>query len=214
MIEGRLNAVEELTLKTDQLFAIRESLKTFPDLDQVCSAINHIPSKATIKHAEQSINHVLAMKQALLKILAIRPLIQDFDSTLFQTIQHVLNDDKIDELLSTVESVINEDVTYQTSAIGLRHQRCFAVKSGFNGLLDVARQTYKETTDDVHDLITYYSEKYQIPLKTNYEASTGFSISIPVDVLGDQTLPVEFINVVKKRKNFSFTTLKLVRVCR
>ena len=138
MIEGRLNAVEELTLKTDQLFAIRESLKTFPDLDQVCSAINHIPSKATIKHAEQSINHVLAMKQALLKILALRPLIQDFDSTLFQTIQHVLND----------------------------------------------------------------------------EASTGFSISIPVDVLGDQTLPVEFINVVKKRKNFSFTTLKLVRVCR
>jgi DNA mismatch repair protein MSH4 len=109
-----------------------------------------------------------------------------------------------------IDNVINEDVVYQKSSIGLRHQRCFAVKSGYNGLLDVARQTYKETTDDVYDLIKDYSEKHSLPIKSNFEVNMGFYMSIPDENMQDKNMPLEFINVVKKRKNLVFTTLKLV----
>lgn len=34
--------------------------------------------------------------------------------------------------------------------LDLRNQRTFAVKSGINGMLDVARQTYKELTEEIH----------------------------------------------------------------
>lgn len=81
-----------------------------------------------------------------------------------------------------------------------------------------ARQTYKEATDDVHDLVTFYSEKYTLPmLKTVFVASVGFSMSVSVEELeeslsttGGASLPLEFVNVVKKRKIWSFTSLKLV----
>lgn len=64
-----------------------------------------------------------------------------------------------------IESIINEDVQYSKQPLDLRYQRTFAVKvyvticvkrwilntelqAGINGLLDVARTTFKENSDD------------------------------------------------------------------
>jgi DNA mismatch repair protein MSH4 len=66
---------------------------------------------------------------------------------LFNSIYEKLADPLLDLILEKIELSINEDITYQKKALGLRNQRCYAVKSGFNGLLDVARRTYKEATD-------------------------------------------------------------------
>ena len=77
----------------------------------------------------------------------------------------------------------------------------------------MARQTYKETTDDVSDLVTYYAQKHELALKTVFEVSSGFRISLALADLAGRTLPVEFVNAVKKGKNMVFTTLKLVRHC-
>ena len=46
--------------------------------------------------------------------------------------------------------MINEDTTYAKQPLELRNQRTYAVKSGVNGLLDVARTTYKEAMEDVY----------------------------------------------------------------
>lgn len=42
------------------------------------------------------------------------------------------------------------DTTYAKQPLELRNQRVYAVRSGVNGLLDVARTTYKEATEDVY----------------------------------------------------------------
>jgi DNA mismatch repair protein MSH4 len=63
-----------------------------------------------------------------------------------------------------ISEVINDDVIYSKQPIDLRNQRTYAVKvgrrhrgagrmltfsqSGVNGLLDVARQTFKEATEE------------------------------------------------------------------
>jgi DNA mismatch repair protein MSH4 len=49
-----------------------------------------------------------------------------------------------------VDKVINEDAIYAKQPLELRNQRTYAVKSGVNGLLDVARTTYKESTQDAY----------------------------------------------------------------
>jgi DNA mismatch repair protein MSH4 len=38
-IEGRLDAVEELTGKEAMFFAVMEALKGFPDMDRLCTAV-------------------------------------------------------------------------------------------------------------------------------------------------------------------------------
>jgi DNA mismatch repair protein MSH4 len=66
-----------------------------------------------------------------------------------------------------INDIINEDVTYEAKPLQLRNQRVYAVKvgnfsledirltlqAGVNGLLDVARQTYKEANHDAYQLM-------------------------------------------------------------
>lgn len=49
-----------------------------------------------------------------------------------------------------INAMINEDTTYAKQPLELRNQRTYAVKSGVNGLLDVARTTYKEAMEDAY----------------------------------------------------------------
>lgn len=207
LINNRLDAVQELNSSNT---GIKGLLKKCPDLDLILRGINLISQKPLVKHAEQSINYILSLKLLVKTIKELKLGLENLSSSLLNTIFNILSHEKLDEILMMIDNVINEDVVYQKSSIGLRHQRCFAVKSGYNGLLDVARQTYKETTDDVYDLIKEYSEKYNLAIKSNFEVNMGFYMSIPEQDLVDKTLALEFINVIKKRKNIIFTTLKLV----
>jgi len=76
---------------------------------------------------------------------------------------------------------------------------------------NTARQTYKETTEDIYDLITTYGETFKFKIKLEYTASRGYSISMPTSQLVDGAqLPDVFINVVQKKKTLQFTTLELV----
>lgn len=53
-------------------------------------------------------------------------------------------------ILDCIRKMIEADVVYTSSPLDLRNQRTFAVKSGISGMLDVARQTYKELTQEIH----------------------------------------------------------------
>lgn len=60
----------------------------------------------------------------------------------------------VQSTMQLINEVINEDVTYQKTPLDLRNQRTYAVKAGVSGFLDVARQTFKEATEDVHQHVT------------------------------------------------------------
>lgn len=62
-----------------------------------------------------------------------------------------------------IEDSITESTTYskvklaifklfdaKQSAQEMRHQECFALRSGMNGLLDVARTTFLQCVEDIH----------------------------------------------------------------
>lgn len=49
-----------------------------------------------------------------------------------------------------IDGYINKDTAYAKQPLELRNQRNYAVKSGVNGLLDVARTTYKEAMEDAY----------------------------------------------------------------
>jgi DNA mismatch repair protein MSH4 len=75
-----------------------------------------------------------------------------------------------------------------------------------------ARQTYKETTEDIYELISNYSQLYGLQMKLQFSASGNFYINMAAAQLTKNggTLPDEFINVIKKRKTLQFTTMELV----
>jgi DNA mismatch repair protein MSH4 len=73
----------------------------------------------------------------------------------------------------------------------------------------VARQTYKETTNDIHQLITTYGEQFGIPLKPHFSPTTGYQICCQRDRVNKDELPMMFTNVVVRKKQLFFTTLDL-----
>lgn len=84
-------------------------------------------------------------------------------------------------------------------------------KSGVNGLLDVARQVYKEVTEDVHQLVEGMSREYDLPLELKYEAGRGYYLRLPASEIEDKPLPAVFVNVVKRKKVVEFSALEMLK---
>jgi DNA mismatch repair ATPase MutS len=84
-------------------------------------------------------------------------------------------------------------------------------QSGVNGLLDVARQTYKEATEDVHKLVEEISKEQDLLFELKFEAGRGYFLRLPASDVEERTLPSVFVNVVKRKRFVELTTLELMK---
>lgn len=161
-IHLRLDAVEGLLSNEEMFFGLQNVLKSFVDLDALIANIIHVPIKITLKHSETNLNTIIQLKHVL-KLLT--PLLQllaptvHLHSTLLTQIYQAVSNPSLSTLLEAIQLDINDDVKYAKTGMEIRNQRCYAVKSGVNKLLDVARATYKECTDDVYELVGKYCGK-------------------------------------------------------
>lgn len=130
---------------------------------------------------------------------------------LFQDICSVLEDERIQMIHNEIQNVLDPDVSSQNTPIAQRQQRCFAVKNGLNGLLDVARQSYRETTTDIHNLTQQYREEYNIQFKMVYNPM-GFYLETKRGVIQKQNLPALFLNVLEKKHVIQCSTLELLKL--
>ncbi|KAJ8070307.1 hypothetical protein OCU04_000687 [Sclerotinia nivalis] len=88
---------------------------------------------------------------------SIGPVFESLSGARSELLVEIRNNCRTEVVNSTIQlinEVINEDVTYQKTPLDLRNQRTYAVKAGVSGFLDVARQTFKEATEDVHQHVT------------------------------------------------------------
>lgn len=72
--------------------------------------------------------------------------------------------------------------------------------------------SYRAGIEDNNGKITASIETTNLNIKLQFNASRGFFLTLPVDQLkgGEGDLPSIFINVIKKKKLYSFATIELV----
>ncbi|KAA8909324.1 muts domain V-domain-containing protein [Sphaerosporella brunnea] len=210
-LNSRLDAVEEFTQHEEMFFQVKEALKGFPDVDRLCAALIAVPLKASLKHSEQSTNNIILLKQAAQYVQPVFEALAPARCDLLVAIRGLCAPEKIEPILTMINNVINEDVSYSKSPLDLRNQRCYAVKSGVNGLLDVARQTYKEATEDVHKLVEEITTEHDILFELRFEAARGYFLRIPASDIEDRSLPPVFVNVVKRKRFVELSTLELMK---
>lgn len=107
-----------------------------------------------IWNSEQDINNILMLKSFA---YSIRPVFESLSGARSELLVQIRNNCRTEVVESTIrfiDEVINEDVTYQKTPLDLRNQRTYAVKAGVSGFLDVARQTFKEATEDAHQHVS------------------------------------------------------------
>lgn len=70
-------------------------------------------------------------------------------------------------------SLLQDVKSSKTSFIN-RTQQCFAVRSGVDGILDLARSTFCRVTEQVHELVDKYKSEYGLDaLKVCLQPTTG-----------------------------------------
>jgi DNA mismatch repair protein MSH4 len=202
----------ELLNDTSFMGDLKRAIKGLPDIDQLISFIIHVPKKEMLKHTENSVAKVIEIKQMISTLDQLSTILRPATTELLQRIHKDTTDPRFEQLRELIDQVIDvEDVS--KSAASLRAQRANAVRPGYNALLDVARRTFSEVTEDIHQLVREYEDTYQIPLKIRFNTqAAGYYLNAPSASVKPEELPQVFINVISRRKQLEFTTMQLLKL--
>lgn len=207
----RYDAVEELSTKEQMFFSVRQALNRFLDADKILTRLIMVPKRAGIQETEQAINNVIALKKFVCSAKLVFESLAGARSEILLAIQANCAFENVEPVLDIINHVINEDTTFAHKPLDLRNQRTYAVKAGANGLLDVARQTYKESMDDAMLHIAEMAEEHNLPLQTKFDSGRQFYIGVHEQDLEDRNLPPIFINTYRNKKTVECQTLDLIK---
>jgi DNA mismatch repair protein MSH4 len=180
------------------------------DLEQIISTLIQIPKSNVTKFSEQSINKMLMLRQVLCNADSVNRAMDVLNSALFKSVKLVLSSPDIPALQRKISDIIDDNVSCPKNQSALQKQRCYAVRSGYNDLLDVARKTYEEGNEDALELVHKYTEDLKLPFKLEFSTKTGYFLSLSSAQFGAANLPDEFINIKRGKSKVTFTSLKLV----
>ncbi|KAH9721214.1 DNA mismatch repair protein MSH4 [Citrus sinensis] len=215
-----LNQLDDELMSNEQLFfGLSQFLRKFPkETDRVLCHFCFKPKKVTSKvldvdNAKKSqtlISSIILLKTALDALPLLAKVLKDAQSFLLANIyRSVCENEKYASIRKRIGEVIDEDVLHARVPFVARTQQCFAIKAGIDGLLDIARRSFCDTSEAVHNLANKYREELKLPnLKLPFNNRQGFYLSIPhKDIQGK--LPSTFIQVVKHGNNIHCSTLEL-----
>ncbi|KAF2854803.1 DNA mismatch repair protein-like protein MutS [Plenodomus tracheiphilus IPT5] len=211
VLRTRYAAVDDLTKKEEMFFATRAALRNFLDADRILTALIVTPTRPTLHTTEQAINHVIMLKQFVGTVNPVYEALTGTASTMLNNIRELCAPENIAPIHELIDRVINTDTTYATQPLEMRNQRVYAVRSGVNGLLDVARTTYKEATEDAYQHSNELSAEYNIQLDLKYETARRFYMRISFSELDGKALPHIFTNVIRRKKYIECQTLELMK---
>nr|VZI27313.1 unnamed protein product [Spirometra erinaceieuropaei] len=105
------------------------------------------------------------------------PSIYAFQENFFASNQ-ILSNNGYSDLLEKLTSVLRQDVCISKGALQMRVQKCFAIKTGANVLLDLTRRAYAEQVEDISRLVNNLGKEYNLPLRVAYNKARGFFIQV------------------------------------
>ncbi|KAI0841909.1 DNA mismatch repair protein-like protein MutS [Hypoxylon sp. FL0890] len=208
----RYEALDELTVKEDMFFEIRKALKGFVDMEKLLTMLVIVPNQASIQVSEQAINNILGVKAFITAVPSLYEALATARTDLLIRIREICRPELTQPVTDLIAATINEDVTAMKSPLDMRNQRTYAVKSGVHGLLDVARQTYKEATEDVNQHIEDINKDHDVGAEIRFDRNRQFWLRLRQTDFEDREIPDILINRVRKGAWIECQTLILVQL--
>ncbi|KAM1596912.1 hypothetical protein ACFX15_031456 [Malus domestica] len=218
-INARLDCLDELMSNEQLFFGLAQVLRKFPkESDRVLCHFCFKPKKITNKvvgvdcarKSQVLVSSIILLKTALDALPLLSKVLKDAKCFLLANVyQSVCENEKYAAIRKRIGEVIDEDVLHARVSFVARTQQCFAVKAGIDGLLDIARRSFCDTSEAIHNLANKYREDFNLPnLKLPFNNRQGFYFSMPhKDIQGK--LPSQFIQVLKHGNNIHCSTLEL-----
>ncbi|KAF2222036.1 muts domain V-domain-containing protein [Elsinoe ampelina] len=208
---SRYDAVEELSTSEDMFFAVQDALKITLDTDKILTSLVIAPKHQTLQTTEQAANNVLALKYFANAVGPIHEALSGARCDVLAGIREITRLFMIRPVLQLIDGTINEDTIWATQPVDLRNQRCYAVKAGVNGLLDIARLVFKEASEDAFEHMQSLATEHNLGLEFQFDSGRQYYFRLQVSELDGVELPAAFINVYRKKKYLEFQTLDLLK---
>ncbi|KAG9238562.1 DNA mismatch repair protein-like protein MutS [Amylocarpus encephaloides] len=212
VLQKRYDAVEELMNNDDMFYQTRQTLKGLLDIEKLLTLLILVPLHPDPRHSEQSINNILMLKNFVEAAPKFYEILAGARSDLLVEIQHYCDPHNIGPTIQLITEAVNEDAAYQKTPLELRSQRTYAVKAGVNGFLDVARQTFKEATEDVHRHVTEINQEYEMLAETRYDNSRLYYLRVLETEFEERPWPDILVNRYRKKSYIECQTLNLMKL--
>ncbi|CAL1696962.1 unnamed protein product [Somion occarium] len=189
-IDARLDVVEPARSE-DRFIEIKDALKTLikMDFDKIIATFTVAENYdfASAKVASARVTLMLRLRSIVKNLPLVANALEGSRLQLLQIVKDMISDSRLEE----IEAV---------------NSRVYAVEANCNRLLDVARETYKVNFSDIFNLNSELSKKHE--LLTLVHQDTGFIFQLKFELEGNE-LPRGFINVVDKKRKYTFSSLDL-----
>ncbi|XP_033221031.1 uncharacterized protein LOC117175433 [Belonocnema kinseyi] len=162
-----------------------------------------------VETAERNLNYVLLLKTSLEIIPNLSSALNPVTSPNLVKIRENLKDPRFQKMKEHILQIVQSDARSVNGYTSANMQRCFALKSGINDMLDVARQTYCELIDQTRILVESLGQEHNLPLAVACNAALGYHIRMDIPRrlnFNISELPDIFVEVQKKKNCLYMTT--------
>ncbi|ETN82443.1 MutS domain V protein [Necator americanus] len=152
VINGRLDAVEELVENPYLIEKLRQVLGSTYDLDHVFDALIESPIEpTTVQSAEYNLTQLLRLYSVLNVVNPLRQVLKIFKCDLLSGKNELLSDERIDVIKKLLDDRFQSETISgnKKNSLSQRHKKCYAIKDGVSVNLDVARRAYEELLRDI-----------------------------------------------------------------
>ncbi|XP_046741141.1 mutS protein homolog 4-like [Diprion similis] len=213
IIEERQACVSEMVEDNPLMISVQSHIRRLCNVDQLLVVGLNTPQKDNVASAEKNLNYVLSLKTTLEVIPLLQIALRNTKANFFRKVSESLKDKRYESMMDIILEVLQPDAQYVAGFNTSTMQRCFALKSGLNDMLDIARQAYCELIDDMKGMVETLALKYNLPLTLGCSASLGYHIQMdspkyrPIKITN---LPRIFIEVQKHKNSYLMTTEALL----
>ena len=218
VITNKLDSVQELINNTTARLEIKNCLNGFLSTELTTSRLIQKPKLINERYMKSQISNILNifhnLKQAqnLLNVM----IKHDFRSKYLRNLTDLLDDRRIDSLYSEISEILSEKVLSGKLKKVTIFDCLFLIKDELNPLLDISRQVYNNSIEEVRKLESQYKYRIGDPSLTIINTSSrGYHLQIDPSVLHrnySSSLGEHLLQIFHKGKKCFATTASLINL--
>lgn len=230
IIEETTNCISELLNLPHVMTSVQSCLQKISTIHQLLTISSMTYDKNSC--SARQLNFLLLLNSFIDLIEPLKSVIEPCQQPFFQNLKDILENGSFVVIAERIRSFIHPSAKYAKADAG-DAQRCFAIRSGVNGLLDLVRKTYSERLTDMTstkslkcaniklyftDYVKQLSLKYNLSLSIGNNNTKGYHIVLKLNNNQKRTfkksdLPREFIQVCYFSVYEKCTGLVYIGIC-
>eukprot|EP00940_MAST-03C_sp_MAST-3C-sp2_P001844 g1844.t1 len=212
VVKMRLDSLEEMLHNEEMFYRTQQSLSEFVNLDSMVSHLATAPKDASIRAARQSIRHLIALKHTLEIAPKFAKALSGATSNVLMRAREAASSTLLRPMRAAINRVLTQDTNWSSSTVTMIQQTIFAVRSGTDAELDIARMTYSDMIEALTNYVDALQKELNTDLRLNYTVRRGYIFETPRESESKVPVGTHAVRAVRQGKKIRWSTERLLAI--